>query len=232
MWWSRTATSSATASTSQLSRYPSLFVIARNSCFTYKGRAAVDDVLGDAVGEELLLGVALETNTLPASARVSMRAAMLTPSPWRSSPSTYPMAAPQQVVGRAGDLYLAHYLLGHNMGGNLSSVVRRVVYLRLKSDAHVDRWREYVQDKLPRIRASPDGVVSVGAPRGSGMVSINPGAELGHNSPTLMHNWLKLYDLHSHRREKPRCRVGVPINPNWVTGGGSAQRGHVSALPQ
>jgi ectoine hydroxylase-related dioxygenase (phytanoyl-CoA dioxygenase family) len=40
----------------------------------------------------------------------------------------YPMAAPQQVVGRAGDLYLAHYLLGHNMGGNLSSEVRRVVY--------------------------------------------------------------------------------------------------------
>jgi hypothetical protein len=58
------------------------------------------------------------------------------------------MAAPQQVVGRAGDLSLAHYLLGHNMGGNLSSAVRRVVYLRLRSNTHIDRWREYVQNEL------------------------------------------------------------------------------------
>jgi ectoine hydroxylase-related dioxygenase (phytanoyl-CoA dioxygenase family) len=60
----------------------------------------------------------------------------------------YPMAPPEQVVGRAGDLFLGHYMLGHNMGGNLSADVRRVVYFRLKSDMHVTRWREYVQNPL------------------------------------------------------------------------------------
>ena len=39
---------------------------------------------------------------------------------------TYPMREPEQVLGRAGDLLLAHYLLGHDMGGNLSSVVSPV----------------------------------------------------------------------------------------------------------
>lgn len=61
---------------------------------------------------------------------------------------TYPMAEPEQVVGRAGDLFLGHYLLGHNMGGNLSSQVRRVAYFRLQSTAHVEHWREYVLDEL------------------------------------------------------------------------------------
>jgi hypothetical protein len=57
------------------------------------------------------------------------------------------MAEPEQVAGRAGDMVLAHCLFGHNMGGNLSSKVRRVFYFRMKSDAHVDHWREYVQDE-------------------------------------------------------------------------------------
>jgi environmental stress-induced protein Ves len=61
---------------------------------------------------------------------------------------TYPMAEPEQVVGRAGDLYLAHYMLGHNMGGNMSAQVRRVVYFRLKSNVHVERWRDCVRDEL------------------------------------------------------------------------------------
>jgi Phytanoyl-CoA dioxygenase (PhyH) len=39
---------------------------------------------------------------------------------FRIAHPAYPMAAPQQVVGRAGDLSLAHYLLAHNMGGNLA----------------------------------------------------------------------------------------------------------------
>ena len=60
----------------------------------------------------------------------------------------YPMAPPEQVMGRAGDVYLAHYLLGHNMGGNLSARTRRVVYFRLHSAAHVEHWRDYVQDEL------------------------------------------------------------------------------------
>jgi hypothetical protein len=73
---------------------------------------------------------------------------------------TYPMAAPQQVVGRAGDLYLAHYLLGHNMGGNLSSAVRRVVYFRLRSNTHIDRWREYVRNELLEFAPVPEALSS------------------------------------------------------------------------
>ena len=49
----------------------------------------------------------------------------------RSAP--YPrveLSEPRQVVGRAGDLLLAHYLLGHNIGGNVSASRREVVYTR------------------------------------------------------------------------------------------------------
>lgn len=35
---------------------------------------------------------------------------------------------PVQLRGRAGDLLLAHYLLGHNIGGNTSGAVRRALY--------------------------------------------------------------------------------------------------------
>ena len=61
-----------------------------------------------------------------------------------------PVALPQpvQVTGRAGDVLLAHYMLGHNMGGNTSGVTREVVYFRLRRAGHRDRWREVVQDPL------------------------------------------------------------------------------------
>jgi hypothetical protein len=58
------------------------------------------------------------------------------------------LGARQQVTGRAGDLLLAHYLLGHNMGGNTSTTTREVVYFRLRSKNHRDRWREFSQDEL------------------------------------------------------------------------------------
>jgi Phytanoyl-CoA dioxygenase (PhyH) len=61
---------------------------------------------------------------------------------------TYPMAPPEQVLGRAGDLFLGHYLLGHNMGGNRSALVRRVVYFRLHAEGHRTRWRDCVRDPL------------------------------------------------------------------------------------
>ena len=61
-----------------------------------------------------------------------------------------PVALPQpvQVTGRAGDVLLAHYMLGHNMGGNTTGVTREVVYFRLRRAGHRDRWREVVQDPL------------------------------------------------------------------------------------
>ncbi len=61
---------------------------------------------------------------------------------------TFGLPEPKQVCGRAGDLLLAHYLLGHNMGGNLSSMVRRVAYARLRTEGHEERWQDVVQDAL------------------------------------------------------------------------------------
>jgi hypothetical protein len=53
---------------------------------------------------------------------------------------------PEQVSGQAGDLLLAHYLLGHNIGGNTSPAVRRAVYFRVKRAGHDRRWREFLAD--------------------------------------------------------------------------------------
>jgi hypothetical protein len=53
---------------------------------------------------------------------------------------------PEQVTGEAGDLLLAHYLLGHNIGGNTSPAVRRAVYFRVKRAGHDARWREFLTD--------------------------------------------------------------------------------------
>ena len=53
---------------------------------------------------------------------------------------------PEQVTGEPGDLLLAHYLLGHNIGGNTSPAVRRAVYFRVKRAGHDPRWREFLAD--------------------------------------------------------------------------------------
>ncbi|MFH8342420.1 phytanoyl-CoA dioxygenase family protein [Streptomyces sp. AM6-12] len=54
---------------------------------------------------------------------------------------------PEQITGRAGDLLLAHYLLGHNIGGNFASdQTRRVLYYRISSPAHATRQKDFLQD--------------------------------------------------------------------------------------
>lgn len=53
---------------------------------------------------------------------------------------------PEQITGGPGDLLLAHYLLGHNIGGNTSPAVRRAVYYRIKRAGHDARWREFLTD--------------------------------------------------------------------------------------
>ncbi len=53
---------------------------------------------------------------------------------------------PEQIQGRAGDLLVAHYLLGHNIGGNTSNVTRRAVYFRVKRTGHDPQWREFLQN--------------------------------------------------------------------------------------
>jgi len=64
----------------------------------------------------------------------------------------YPAIAlpePTQILGGPGDLILAHYLLGHNIGGNYESeTVRRAVYFRLRRMGHQQRWRECLRDEL------------------------------------------------------------------------------------
>jgi phytanoyl-CoA dioxygenase PhyH len=58
------------------------------------------------------------------------------------------LGVPRQVTGRAGDVLLAHYLLGHNIGGNTTSTTREVLYFRLSRNEHRTRWRDAVQDPL------------------------------------------------------------------------------------
>jgi hypothetical protein len=56
------------------------------------------------------------------------------------------LAAPVPVLARRGDLLLAHFLLGHNIGGNVSSRTRRILYYRLSCRDHADRWEETFLD--------------------------------------------------------------------------------------
>jgi hypothetical protein len=61
------------------------------------------------------------------------------------------------ITGTRGDLLLAHFLLGHNKGGNTANHVRRTIYYRLNVPGHdrrseqtlLDAWTEY-----PPVRAA------------------------------------------------------------------------------
>lgn len=63
---------------------------------------------------------------------------------------------PTQICGRAGDVLLAHYLLGHNIGGNYESArTRRALYWRLRAPGHTARWAECLADpwaEYPRVK--------------------------------------------------------------------------------
>jgi ectoine hydroxylase-related dioxygenase (phytanoyl-CoA dioxygenase family) len=71
------------------------------------------------------------------------------------------LSPPHPVTGRAGDLLLAHYLLGHNMGGNTSPVTREVIYFRLRREGHRERWRDCVRDPLLEFQ-TPGGTAAQG----------------------------------------------------------------------
>jgi hypothetical protein len=67
------------------------------------------------------------------------------------------LAPPVEVRGARGDLLLAHFLLGHNKGGNTSSHVRRTIYYRLAVPGHRDRWEATFLDawtEYQRLRRS------------------------------------------------------------------------------
>jgi ectoine hydroxylase-related dioxygenase (phytanoyl-CoA dioxygenase family) len=62
---------------------------------------------------------------------------------------------PVPVLARRGDLLLAHYLLGHNTGGNTTDRVRRIAYHRLGCPGHEARWEETFLDafvEYPPVR--------------------------------------------------------------------------------
>ena len=77
----------------------------------------------------------------------------------RLQPEPYPpieLGKPLQVTGPAGSVLLAHYLLGHNIGGHdgpAGAPQRQVVYYRLQAAGHRGRWREAVTDPLSEFRA-------------------------------------------------------------------------------
>lgn len=50
------------------------------------------------------------------------------------------------IVACRGDLLLAHYLLGHNSGGNTTDRVRRICYYRLSCEGHEGRWKDTFLD--------------------------------------------------------------------------------------
>ena len=75
---------------------------------------------------------------------------------------------PEQVTGRAGDLLLAHYLLGHNIGGNDESErTRRALYFRLSAAGHESHRGEFLQDAwldYEPIRSRPAAPAAPPAP--------------------------------------------------------------------
>lgn len=59
------------------------------------------------------------------------------------------------LLARRGDLLLAHFLLGHNIGGNTSPTTRRVLYYRLAAEGHAARWADTFTDaftEYPSLR--------------------------------------------------------------------------------
>lgn len=53
---------------------------------------------------------------------------------------------PVEILGERGEVLLAHFLLGHNKGGNTSAQTRRTIYYRLAADGHAERWESTFLD--------------------------------------------------------------------------------------
>jgi ectoine hydroxylase-related dioxygenase (phytanoyl-CoA dioxygenase family) len=71
----------------------------------------------------------------------------------------FPIGTGVEVMGRRGDLVLAHFLTGHNGGGNTADHVRRTIYYRLATPGHADRWETTFLDPLHEyepVRAALD----------------------------------------------------------------------------
>lgn len=65
------------------------------------------------------------------------------------------LGQPVPVLAKRGDLLLAHYLLGHNSGGNTGSETRRAIYYRLSATNHEAHWAASLADpflEYPTLR--------------------------------------------------------------------------------
>jgi hypothetical protein len=56
------------------------------------------------------------------------------------------LGPPIEILGDRGDLLLAHFLLGHNKGGNTNDHIRRTIYYRLAVPGHPARWHSTFLD--------------------------------------------------------------------------------------
>ncbi len=66
------------------------------------------------------------------------------------------LADPCPVLAKRGDLLLAHFLLGHNIGGNITKRTRKILYYRLSCSGHDERWEDTFLDafrEYPTIQA-------------------------------------------------------------------------------
>ncbi len=88
-----------------------------------------------------------------------------------------------EVKGGRGDLLLAHFLLGHNKGGNVGPGDRRTIYYRLAVPGHAERWESTFLDCWteygPVVRAlegADERARSRGA-RGTGQGGLGLGGE-------------------------------------------------------
>jgi len=79
---------------------------------------------------------------------VSGQAILLDPPGW--------MGPGEPLLARRGDVLLAHYLLGHNIGGNTSPETRRILYYRLAVPGHAERWADTFLDALTEYPALRD----------------------------------------------------------------------------
>ena len=90
----------------------------------------------------------------------------------------------EPLLARRGDLVLAHYLLGHNIGPNTSADTRRILYYRLAAEGHPDRWDRTFLDPLeeyPSLRPfAPEEPFAPGSPGGG------PGAPEGTRSAVAL----------------------------------------------
>jgi ectoine hydroxylase-related dioxygenase (phytanoyl-CoA dioxygenase family) len=69
---------------------------------------------------------------------VSGHAIMLDPPAW--------FGPGEPLLATRGDVLLAHFLLGHNSGGNTSADTRRILYYRLAAEGHAERWADTFLD--------------------------------------------------------------------------------------